>query len=167
MPEHSIELLGQKFSYPTTWQGSFSVLVVCGCITVATVMLSPEQIDSLGAAFGRESSERLESELFSINEKLSSENATLKNDLLKLTDTANIPEREKRKIVSQVETSEKELTAAYANVIEMQSERKTMLSEAIPASSLEQKKLLSIEEAKVAKQINLLKQQQEIQKIRY
>ncbi|MFT6423097.1 MAG: hypothetical protein ACJA2K_001839 [Thalassolituus sp.] len=130
-------------------------------------MLSPEQIDSLGAAFGRESSERLESELFSINEKLSSENATLKNDLLKLTDTANIPEREKRKIVSQVETSEKELTAAYANVIEMQSERKTMLSEAIPASSLEQKKLLSIEEAKVAKQINLLKQQQEIQKIRY
>jgi hypothetical protein len=130
-------------------------------------MLSPEQIDSLGAAFGRESSERLESELFSINEKLSSENATLKNDLLKLTDIANIPEREKRKIVSQVETSEKELTAAYANVIEMQSERKTMLSEAIPASSLEQKKLLSIEEAKVAKQINLLKQQQEIQKIRY
>jgi hypothetical protein len=130
-------------------------------------MLSPEQIDSLGAAFGRESSERLESELFSINEKLSSENATLKNDLLKLTDTANIPEREKRKIVSQVETSEKEFTAAYANVIEMQSERKTMLSEAIPASSLEQKKLLSIEEAKVAKQINLLKQQQEIQKIRY
>ena len=122
---------------------------------------------SLGAAFGRESSERLESELFSINEKLSSENASLKNDLLKLTDTANIPEREKRKIVSQVETSEKELTAAYANVIEMQSERKTMLSEAIPASSLEQKKLLSIEEAKVAKQINLLKQQQEIQKIRY
>ena len=69
--------------------------------------------------------------------------------------------------MSQVETSEKELTAAYANVIEMQSERKTMLSAAIPASSLEQKKLLSIEEAKVAKQINLLKQQQEIQKIRY
>lgn len=167
MSEHSIEFLGQKFSYPTTWQGAFSVLVVCGCITVAAVMLSPEQIESLGVAFGNDSSEQLESELFAINEKLSSENASLKDDLLKLSEAANISEREKRKIVSKVETSEKELTAAYSNVIDMQSERKAMISAAIPASSTEQKKLLSIEEAKVAKQIDLLKQQQEIQTLRY
>lgn len=167
MSENSIELLGQKFSYPATWQGAFSVLVVSASLTVAAVMLSPEQIESLGVAFGTESDQRLESELFAINEKLSQENASLKDDLLKLTDTSNIPERKKRAIVSKVENSEKELSAAYANVIEIQSERRDMISAAIPASTLQQKKVLSLEEAKVMQNIDLLKQQQELQLKRY
>ncbi len=32
MDNNTIEILGQKFSYPTTWQGAFSVLVIFSCI---------------------------------------------------------------------------------------------------------------------------------------
>ena len=163
MSEHSIELLGQKFSYPTTWQGAFSVLVVCASITILVATLSPEQIKSIGIALGTESDREFESELVAINEKLSEENASLKEDIFRLTETTNISEPEKQKIVAKVEESEKELSKVYANVISRQLERKEMISAAIPNSNQQQQRVLSLEEARLVQQIGQLQQQQQQQ----
>jgi len=48
MSENSMEILGQKFSYPSTWHGAFSVLIICVSATTLAITLSPEQIESLG-----------------------------------------------------------------------------------------------------------------------
>lgn len=39
MTEGTIGILGQKLSYPTTWHGKASVLVVGSAITIITVLL--------------------------------------------------------------------------------------------------------------------------------
>ena len=160
MPEHSIEFLGQKFSYPATWQGAFSVLVVSASITILAITLSPEQIDSFGAALGTESNKQFESELVDINEKLSKENASLKEDVLRLTASANIPEPEKEKIVSKVKASEKLINDAYVGVINSQLERKEVISAAIANSTQQQQRILGLEEARIAQQIDQLQLQQ-------
>tara|TARA_B110000503_G_scaffold31602_1_gene51099 strand:- start:1249 stop:1494 length:246 start_codon:yes stop_codon:yes gene_type:complete len=78
MSENSIEILGQKFSYPSTWQGAFSVLIICVSVTTLAITLLPEQIESLGIALGTELDKQFESDLVGINEKLSKENSSLK-----------------------------------------------------------------------------------------
>ncbi len=166
MAEHSIEFLGQKFSYPTTWQGVSAVFVVCAAITTLAIMLSPEQIESIGIALGTDSERQFESELVAINEKLSEENANLKDQVFRLTEAANIPESEKREIVSQVTESENAISQAYTQAIEKQQVRKDMISAAIPRLTQEQQMALSVEEARLTQQIDKLQYQREIQQQR-
>lgn len=163
MSEHSIELLGQKFSYPTTWQGASSILVVCASLTVFAMNLSPEQAEIIRLAFGSESDKQFESGLVEINEKISNENAFLKAQVLELTEAANIPEAQRREIVSKVEEAEKEISDAYANIIDMQVERQKTLRAAIPISTQQQQQVLTIEQARIVQQIGQLQQQQQTQ----
>lgn len=163
MSEYSIEILGQKFSYPSTWQGTFSVLIVCVSIASISITLSPEQIKSFGVALGTEYDQQFEKELVGINEKLNSEISSLKEDLLRLARTEIITEPEKIEIVSKVEASEKAINDAYADAIESQVERREIISSAIPSSNQQQQRILSIEEARIVQQIGQLQLQQQQQ----
>ncbi|MFC1824386.1 hypothetical protein ACFL9T_16885 [Thermodesulfobacteriota bacterium] len=166
MPEHSIEFLGQKFSYPTTWQGSFSVLIVCISISFIAFTLSPEQIKSYSAWFGSESDKKFEGDLVSINQKLSDDVSSLKAEVLRLTKAADIPEPKKKEIVKKIEASDKKLNDAFAAIIEKQIERKDSISAAIPRSGQQQQRILTIEKARLDKQIGELQQQQQQQQKR-
>ncbi|MBJ7536270.1 hypothetical protein [Marinomonas transparens] len=162
MTEHSIEFLGQKFSYPSTWQGAFSILVVCASATILAVTLSPEQIESIGVAFGTESDKQFNDELIIIQEKLSQENAVLKAEISRLTQVANIPVSEKQAIALKIEASEKAIGDAYSKAIETQMERQETISTVVPSSNLQQR-VISFEKAQLEQQIGWLQQQQQQQ----
>lgn len=162
MSEHSIEFLGQKFSYPSTWQGAFSVLVICSSLTVIAVMLSPEQVNAYGSLVGSES----EKSVLSLTEKLSQENISLRADILQLADSSDLPDEQKQEIVLKVESSAKEIDETYTEVIEKQLEKSEAISLAIPKSHWQQQQMLSVEQARLIQLTGQLQQQQQQQKQR-
>jgi len=166
MSEHSIEFLGQKFSYPTTWQGAFSILVVSASISFLAYALSPEQIKSYGGLISSETAKIFEGDLVQINKKLSDDVSFLKAEVLRLTEAADIPEPKKEEIVSKVKTSDKELNDVFAAAIEKQIERKDYISAAIPKSGGQQQRILTMEEQRLIQQIGQLQQQQQQQQQR-
>jgi len=50
MSEHSIDILGQKFSYPSTWQGVVAVLVICCAVVALAYIFDGERIRAVGDA---------------------------------------------------------------------------------------------------------------------
>ena len=51
MSETSIEILGQKLSYPATWQGTTAIGLVCVCVAFLGYTLDAEELDSYSNLF--------------------------------------------------------------------------------------------------------------------
>ena len=120
------------------------MLVIFACISIVTVTLSPEQIQSFADVLGAEPNKEFANEMIELTDSLSKENASLKEDI-----------REK---------SENDLREAYNSVIEKQLERTERISLAIPTSNQQQQTVLTIEEARLRQQIGQLQQQQQQQR---
>lgn len=163
MSEHSIEFLGQKFSYPNTWQGAFSVLIISVSISFLAFRLTPEQISSYGGLFNPEESKKFESDLVSLNKKLSNELSTLKSEFFQLTKLENIPTFKKQEIASIVEESDKRLNAVYETTINNHIKRKNSIKASQPKLDVQELRVFTQEEARISKQIGLLQQQQQQQ----
>lgn len=50
MDNHSIEILGQKLSYPDSWHGVASVFFVCSCIVLLAYVIDEQRIGAIGDA---------------------------------------------------------------------------------------------------------------------
>ena len=81
MPDNTIEIFGQKLSYPTTWHGASAVLVVCIAITVIAVIAkgwaTPEVIRGLNGL--NETSKEQESINVSLVNNIEALSAKLEN----------------------------------------------------------------------------------------
>jgi len=161
MSEHSIEVLGQKFSYPSTWHGTVSILIVCASISFIAYALEPEQINSYGGWFGSESDKKIEEGLVDLNKKQSEQIVTLKAEVSRLTTIANLAEDDKNKITTKLEAADKEINDAYNNLIGKQTERKDKLNTIINSSGQQQRQILNIEQGRISQQIKQFQQQQE------
>lgn len=161
MPEHSIELLGQKFSYPSTWQGAFSVLVVCAAISFIASTLEPDQIDSYRSLFDTQSSKQVEDSLVNLNEKLNDQIISLKTDVLRLTEAANLANSEKEEIVSKVHSADREIKEAYSGLIQNQTDRKNRIDEIISSADKQQQTILNSEKVRLLNQIDRYQRQQQ------
>lgn len=56
---HDIEILGQGFNYPQTWQGAIALVLIVACVTLVAISsiyylrdYTPEQLKSIGSFFG-------------------------------------------------------------------------------------------------------------------
>ncbi|GAB1259273.1 hypothetical protein NBRC116494_37760 [Aurantivibrio plasticivorans] len=159
MSEHSIEFLGQKFSYPSTWQGAFSVFVVCTAITTTAITLSPEQVNAIGSLIGNDSEETV----VSLTDKLSKENLELRKQVLWLAETPDISREERQEVVSKVKDSAEEIDQTYAAVIDKQIEKSQAISTALPNTSGQQQQVLSAQQARIIQLTGQLQQQQQMQ----
>lgn len=140
------------------------MLVIFTCISIVTVTLSPEQIQSFADVLGAEPNKEFANEMIELTDSLSKENASLKEDIRRLTESASLSETEKDEIVSKPKKSENDLREAYNSVIEKQLERTERISLAIPTSNQQQQTVLTIEEARLRQQIGQLQQQQQQQR---
>lgn len=159
MTNYSIEFLGQKFSYPTTWQGAFSVLVVCASLSFLVYKLSPEQIDSIGTLLGRTSDQQFENNLVEVNQKLKAHNKELQAQVTKLSQMADISAQEKKKITSTLAVNDKQVKEAYRMLIQEQTARKAAIA-ALQSSNPKHQQFLNLEQAKLSERISKLKLQQ-------
>ena len=50
MDNHSIEILGQKLSYPSSWHGVVSVFFVCSCLVLLAYVIDENRIGAIGDA---------------------------------------------------------------------------------------------------------------------
>lgn len=103
MPEHHIEILGQKFSYPSTWQGAFSILIVCTCIGFLGYTLDSDEITSYSKLFSKEKSEGAYNESLATIAELNSQIGGMQKTIHNLTSKANLAEKEKTKVYAKLE----------------------------------------------------------------
>ncbi|QLE97464.1 hypothetical protein [Neptunomonas phycophila] len=66
MSEHSIEILGQKLSYPSNWHGVAAVFIVCSSIVAISYFLDEKRIGAIGKAVAGVKSALQESEASNI-----------------------------------------------------------------------------------------------------
>lgn len=153
MPENSIEILGQKLSYPDNWQGVSSVFFVCtALITITyifTTWITPEKALQLTNYASIQETK--------VNE-LSRANQTLLDQIGKL-------ERELEEAVSNKTRGAKEIKAVKSEVSALQMERanlyenldKTFKSQEVIVNSLSNK-------IGGQQQVQIMQQQQQQQK---
>lgn len=90
MSDNDLEILGQKFSYPSTWQGSVTVLGICFCISFLAVTLDDTTIESYAQlVHGVASHEAYEQSLQTIDE-LVAENEKMRSLVIKLGNASNL-----------------------------------------------------------------------------
>jgi hypothetical protein len=83
MGEYSIEILGQKFSYPTTWQGTASILVVCLALVAIAFIFDGERIKAIGDVIDSASKATIDDALQKANTTITNQ----ANEISQLTET--------------------------------------------------------------------------------
>jgi len=105
----SIEVLGQKFSYPKTWQGTASVFFICITLAFFAWTLEPEQINSYKGIFASEADKQVEDRLVTLNKKLNTQVISLQEQVIDLSHKANLNKEDKEKLMSKVNNANKEI----------------------------------------------------------
>lgn len=163
MADNSIEVLGQKFSYPTTWQGAISILVVCLCISFLAYTLDPDKIDSYAGWRGPQSDKSLETGLIKTNKTLNAEVVSLREQILSLADKVSLDDQEKKEIIKKLDLGQEEISKSYSGLIEAQEDRKIELRKITPISQ-EHQQILSEEQDWLDHQIEQIQVQEQLQK---
>lgn len=147
MQENSVEFLGQKFSYPSTWPGAFSVLVVCASITTTIIALSPEQIDSFSVALGMESDKKIEKNYLELNKKLIEEFSSLKKEVKEIVLKGDVSDEGRDRLLTNIEESDKSLDNVFTENILEYTDRVEFLRDALESlgARVDDETLMAIE----------------------
>ncbi len=166
MPDNTIELMGQKLSYPTTWQGAFTVTMICFCITFLGYTLDANQIKSYSGLFSC-SSEEAYNESLSTIAKLNSNIGGMQLTINALTQKANLAENEKTEMFSKLETDRKSRELAIEALSNLQAARVAELAKTQDKLPLQQQQqqqqYLSLQAQQIQQQLGNVQQQQQQQ----
>ena len=167
MTDNSIEILGQKFSYPDNKYGALSVFFICASISFIAWTLEPNQINAYANNFGTMKEKQAEADLVSLNNELNKEVNYLRVEVLRLAaNNKNVNEDEKKNIVKKIDANQKIIDSKYSNLIKTQNERQEQLDKIISISNQQQQQPLLIEKARLQQQTGLFVQQQQLQQQR-
>ena len=128
MSDNTIEVLGQKLSYPTTWQGTAAVLIVCVCMAFLAYTLTPSQIDSYANLLEGKTEQKINDELLNTNNQLNTQIEELQSQVLQLSEHAQIEKKEKQKIAKNLETLRHNREQSYTKLAELQEEQSAQLA---------------------------------------
>lgn len=103
MSEHSIELLGQKFSYPTTWQGTLSVMAVSAAIAFLGYTLDADQIRSYQGLFAGKTEQAYQESLDTVA-TLNQQIESMQGTILELSAKASLNGEEKKQVYQVLES---------------------------------------------------------------
>lgn len=166
MAEGTIEILGQKFCYPTTWQGALAVVAVTLCIGFLGYTLDANQIQSYSSLFNGKSEEAYNESLDTIS-KLNQQIEGMQDTITDLTSKANLAEARKKQVYARLEQERKAREAALKNLSSLQQQRQVELGAASSALSEQEEKkrkeYLSYQQQKIQRQLGNIQQQQQQQ----
>lgn len=160
MAENSIEILGQKISYPSTWQGTTAVFSVCLCIGFLGWTLEGDQINAFGKVFNGHSEQAYNQSLQTIekqNKMISSMQVTID----KLTSKAKISQEEKNKITERLKANIKDIESSLQSLSQIQQNKKSEFKTKDNDLTPYQKDYLLKQEQQIQQQIQQLQQQQQ------
>ncbi len=165
MSDNSIEILGQKIGYPTTWQGTFSVLIICGCISFLGYTLDPSDIDSYSALFSGTSEQAYNESLTTIS-KLNSDIEEMQITINELTEKANLAEAEKLAVFNKLEEDRKSREEALVTLNNLQNARVAELNQVQrslpPQQQQQQQQYLILQGQQIQQQLGNVQQQQQL-----
>lgn len=159
--DNTIEILGQKFSYPTTWQGTTAIFFVCLCVSFLAWTLEPSQISAYVNGLSPQDNKITEEKLISVNEKLDKEVISLRAEVLRLTKLTTLDEADKKKIIKKVDAGKKAISNKYNELIAVQEVQRDKLGTIISnTGSNQQQQVLSVERDRLIRNIDQYQQQQ-------
>jgi len=166
MSDNTIEILGQKFSYPTTWQGTSSVLIICLCVSFLGYTLDAKQIDSYSNLLNG-TTERAFNESLETIAKLNSDIEGMQSTINQLTEKANLADEEKQEVYSKLEAERQSREKALVNLNNLQSARVSELNTAYqnlsPQQQQQQQQIWSMQGQQIQQQLGNVQQQQQQQ----
>ena len=161
--ENSIEILGQKFSYPSTWQGTASILIVGATICFIAWTLEPQQINAYVNGISP-SNKETESKLVAVNKSLTDEVVNLRKQVLDLAEKSSLDDVSKKDLLSKVEGGKEAIDLKFGELINAQQKRANLVGGQISSSNQQQQQMLSAEAARLNQQLGQFQQQQQQQK---
>lgn len=166
MQGNSIEFLGQKVSYPTTWHGTVAVLIVCVCVAFLGYSLDKERIDSWSGVVNNNAEKAYNDALLTINKK-DQQIQVLTNKITELTLQANLDKNQKIALNQDLESSRVEAeiaTKALAASQKQKVDEWNRIKENMPLPQQQQQQNQFVnQQQQIQQQLQSLKQQQQQQ----
>lgn len=166
MMDNTIEIMGQKFSYPSTWQGATSVFVVCSCIAFLAWTLEASEIDSYQGLFNGASEQAYNESLSTISE-LNAQIEGMQLTINDLSEKANLVEEEKEAVLARLETERQSRERALVSLSHLQAARVSDLNrnqKQLPVQQQQQQQqYLSLQDQQIQQQLGNIQQQQQQQ----
>ncbi|WP_017445694.1 hypothetical protein [Gayadomonas joobiniege] len=162
MADNSIEVLGQKFCYPTTWQGTLSVFIVCVCIGFLGYVLDADKINSYSSLFNGKTEEAYNESIETIA-KLNQQIEEMQGTINNLTKKSNLATEEKVEIYTNLENKRKTREDALLNLKQVQADRIQELNKIESAIPPQQQSMFYLQQQKIDKQLGNIQQQQQQQ----
>ncbi len=157
--DNSIEILGQKFSYPDTWQGTAAILCVCICVAFLAYTLTPAQIDAL-AGVTRADDKKVEAKLTEINKKLLEENNYLKEQIAQVVENPEVDSDKLRELSSWIDDRHGNLNTDFEELVTVAEARVKNLNNTLDSVRSDQiHSVLSLEKQQMEEQLSTYENQ--------
>jgi len=124
MSGDTIEILGQKFSYPSSWPGAFAILVIGLCIAFVVYSLDEGKINSWSKIFNGTNEKAYNDALATIANQ-HKEIQTLKSTISDLTSNTNLSSTDIDKLQKSIEDASKLSESSLSQLSSSQAQRET------------------------------------------